>query len=165
MPLGSRHRRLLLALLPILGGALLAMWLAHGWAGRRTLQSESVQLERQLELHSQALQQRIDRYRTLPQVLAQDPQLHLALAMGVDDAGRDALNRRLEAANSVTRSSTQFSPCSPGSSWRAEHPAARSTVKTKRGNACASIHRPGMSAPRTRLGAHSVPCVDRPWAV
>ena len=106
MPLGSRHRRLLLALLPILGGALLAMWLAHGWAGRRTLQSESVQLERQLELHSQALQQRIDRYRTLPQVLAQDPQLHLALAMGVDDAGRDALNRRLEAANSVTRSST-----------------------------------------------------------
>lgn len=106
MPLKSRHRQLLLALLPILGGALLVMWLAHAWAERRTLQTESAQLQRQLELHSQALQQRIDRYRTLPQVLAQDPELRSALNHGVDEAGQDALNRRLEAANSVTRSST-----------------------------------------------------------
>jgi len=101
-----RHRRILLVLLSILGGALLVMALAYRWAGARAQQAETAQLDRQLDLHAQALQQRIDRYRTLPQVLAQDPDLRDALASPVDDARRDALNQRLEDANSVTRSST-----------------------------------------------------------
>ena len=101
-----RHRRTLLTLLSILGGALVAMALAYHWAGARALRGETTQLDRQLDLHAQALQQRIDRYRTLPQVLAQAPELREALAAPVDAAHRDALNRRLEAANSVTRSST-----------------------------------------------------------
>ncbi|TQM17043.1 PAS/PAC sensor hybrid histidine kinase [Pseudoxanthomonas sp. 3HH-4] len=101
-----RHRRILLVLLSILGGALLVMALAYHWAGARAQRAETAQLDRQLDLHAQALQQRIDRYRTLPQVLAQDPDLRDALAGPVDDARRNALNQRLEDANSVTRSST-----------------------------------------------------------
>ena len=101
-----RHRRILLVLLSILGGALLVMALAYHWAGTRAQRAETAQLDRQLDLHAQALQQRIDRYRTLPQVLAQDPDLRDALAAPVDDARRNALNQRLEDANSVTRSST-----------------------------------------------------------
>lgn len=101
-----RHRRILLVLLSILGGALLVMALAYHWAGTRAQRAETAQLDRQLDLHAQALQQRIDRYRTLPQVLAQDPDLRDALAGPVDDTRRNALNQRLEDANSVTRSST-----------------------------------------------------------
>lgn len=101
-----RHRLILLAALAILGGAALVMALAYHWAGARAQRAETAQLERQLDLHAQALQQRIDRYRTLPQVLAQDPDLRAALTAPVDDARRNALNRRLEDANSVTRSST-----------------------------------------------------------
>ncbi len=101
-----RHRQTLLVLLSILGGTVLAMALAYHWAGTRALHEETAQLDRQLDLHAQALQQRIDRYRTLPQVLAQDPDLRDALSAPVDDARRDALNRRLEDANGVTRSST-----------------------------------------------------------
>ena len=101
-----RHRQTLLVVLLTLGGAALAMVMAYRWAGARALRDETVQLQRQLDLHSQALQQRIDRYRTLPQVLAQDPELRQALVSPVDDARRNALNQRLEDANSVTRSST-----------------------------------------------------------
>ena len=101
-----RHRQTLLVVLLTVGGAALAMGLAYRWAGARALGDETAQLHRQLDLHSQALQQRIDRYRTLPQVLAQDPDLRHALTSPVDDARRNALNQRLEDANSVTRSST-----------------------------------------------------------
>ncbi|WP_334178649.1 PAS-domain containing protein [Pseudoxanthomonas sp.] len=101
-----RHRQILLVLLSILGGAALVMALAYHAAGTRAQRAETAQLERQLDLHAQALQQRIDRYRTLPQVLAQDPDLRAALLAPVDDARRNALNQRLEDANSVTRSST-----------------------------------------------------------
>lgn len=101
-----RHRQILSVVLAILGGAALVMTLAYHWAGTRAQRAETTQLERQLDLHAQALQQRIDRYRTLPQVLAQDPDLRDALLAPVDDARRNALNQRLEDANSVTRSST-----------------------------------------------------------
>ena len=101
-----RHRQILSVVLAILGGAALVMALAYHWAGARAQRTETAQLDRQLDLHAQALQQRIDRYRTLPQVLAQDPDLRAALLAPVDDARRNALNQRLEDANSVTRSST-----------------------------------------------------------
>ncbi len=101
-----RLHRILLVVLAILGGAALVMALAYHGAGVRAQRAETAQLERQLDLHAQALQQRIDRYRTLPQMLAQDPDLRDALVSPVDDARRNALNQRLEDANSVTRSST-----------------------------------------------------------
>jgi histidine kinase len=101
-----RFRSLLLTMLLTGGGAALAMWGAYHVIEDRALRAETTQLQRQLDLYSQALQQRIDRYRTLPQVLALDPQLREAVSAPIDATRRDALNQRLESANSVTHSST-----------------------------------------------------------
>jgi len=99
-------RRRLLTIAIIVCGMLLAMGSAYRITERRSLASEQDQVRHQVELYAQALQQRIDRYRTLPQVLALDPELRAALSTPLDPARRDVLNRKLERANSVTRAST-----------------------------------------------------------
>ncbi|WP_043091431.1 cache domain-containing protein, partial [Xanthomonas sp. SHU 166] len=106
MPSLLRHRRLILLLVVIVGGMVLAMLSAKHVAEQRALRAESVQLRQQLELYAQTLQQRIDRYRTLPQVLALDPELRDALTHPLDAATQQQLNLKLERANDVTRSST-----------------------------------------------------------
>lgn len=106
MPIPRRHRPTLLVLLLAATGMALAMWAAYWFAERASLRDEQAQLQRQSGLYAQALQQRIDRYRTLPQVLALDPELRTAVSAPLDPARRDALNRKLEQANNVTRSST-----------------------------------------------------------
>ncbi|WP_295910193.1 PAS-domain containing protein [uncultured Xanthomonas sp.] len=106
MPSLLRHRRLILLLVVIVGGMVLAMLSAQHVAEQRALRAESVQLRQQLELYAQTLQQRIDRYRTLPQVLALDPELRDALTHPLDAATQQQLNLKLERANDVTRSST-----------------------------------------------------------
>ncbi|RZA36522.1 MAG: response regulator [Lysobacteraceae bacterium] len=101
-----RLRPLLLTVLLTGGGAALAMWGAYHVVEARALRGETAQLQRQLDLYSQALQQRIDRHRTLPQVLALDPELRDAVSAPINASRRDALNQKLESANSVTRAST-----------------------------------------------------------
>ena len=96
----------LLIVFVVVGGMLLAMTAAWHVAGTESLRAEQVQVRRQLDLYAQALQQRIDRYRTLPQVLALDPDLLAAVSAPLDAAQSQALNLKLERANSVTRSST-----------------------------------------------------------
>ncbi|MCE3002179.1 MAG: PAS-domain containing protein [Xanthomonadaceae bacterium] len=100
------NRATLLLLLLVAGGTAAAAWLAFHWAEARTLREESAQLQRELDLHARAIQQAIDRYRTLPRVLALDEALRGAVAGTIDPAWRDRLNRRLEEANGVTRTST-----------------------------------------------------------
>ena len=73
-----RHRMLLLTLLVMVGGTVLCAIAAGHYAWRQALASESAQVQRQL-LYGQGLQQRIDRFGTLPQVLALDPDLLQAL--------------------------------------------------------------------------------------
>lgn len=90
----------------IAGLLALVMTLAYRWGGQLAWQVEVGQLDRQLALYAESLQQRIDRYRTLPQVLALDPELLAALSTPIDEAARQGLNRRLEDANKVTRAST-----------------------------------------------------------
>ncbi|MDR6672448.1 PAS-domain containing protein [Xanthomonas sp. 1678] len=102
----SRYRHLALLLLAVLGGMALAMLSAGHFAEQRALRAESRQLRQQLDLYAQTLQQRIDRYRTLPQVLALDPELRDALTRPLDPATHQRLNLKLERANDVTRSST-----------------------------------------------------------
>ncbi|MBN6151661.1 PAS-domain containing protein [Xanthomonas sp. AmX2] len=102
----SRFRRLALLLIVVLGGMALAMLSAGRIAEQRALRAESRQLRQQLDLYAQTLQQRIDRYRTLPQVLALDPELRAALTRPLDAADHQRLNLKLERANDVTRSST-----------------------------------------------------------
>ena len=106
MHAAGKLRTTLPAVLLVAGGMLSVMWMAWRLAGDNAMRSEQAQVQRQSELYVQALQQRIDRYRTLPQVLALDPELRAAVSAPLDPARRDALNRKLEQANSVTRSST-----------------------------------------------------------
>ncbi|WP_369943219.1 PAS-domain containing protein [Xanthomonas medicagonis] len=106
MQSASRYRHLALLLLAVLGGMALAMFSAGQFAEQRALRAESRQLRQQLDLYAQSLQQRIDRYRTLPQVLALDPELRAALTQPPDPATHQRLNLKLERANDVTRSST-----------------------------------------------------------
>ncbi|HBK47487.1 MAG TPA: hybrid sensor histidine kinase/response regulator, partial [Xanthomonadaceae bacterium] len=101
-----QRKRLLLTLLVVLGGMVIAMFAAGHFVERRALQEESGSVQRQLELYAQALQQRIDRYRTLPQILALDPELRDAVAHPLAAGEVERLNRKLERANSVTLSST-----------------------------------------------------------
>uniref|UniRef100_UPI0021492518 cache domain-containing protein n=1 Tax=Tahibacter caeni TaxID=1453545 RepID=UPI0021492518 len=105
MRIAHRYRSAAL-LLVLAGGMALAMSAAWRIAGSGSLRAEQAQVRRQLDLYAQALQQRIDRYRTLPQVLALDPELLAAVSSPLDPARREALNLRLERANDVTRSST-----------------------------------------------------------
>ncbi len=102
----SQRRRLLLSLVAVIGGMLLAMLAAGHLVERRVQREESATVRRQLELYAQALQQRIDRYRTLPQILALDPELRAAVLAPLSEDEVARLNLKLERANSVTRSST-----------------------------------------------------------
>ncbi|MCF7750328.1 PAS-domain containing protein [Bacillus subtilis subsp. subtilis] len=102
----GRHRTLLLTLLLMIGGTLLCAAAAGHYAWRRALATESAQVQRQLELYGQGLQQRIDRFGTLPQVLALDPDLRRALLQVPDASARQRLNLKLQQANQVTRAST-----------------------------------------------------------
>ncbi|WP_202935350.1 hypothetical protein, partial [Klebsiella pneumoniae] len=69
----SRPLRLFLLLLPLLGGLLLSM----DWAGRQArqqaLRAEGEQVRKQLDLYAGSLQTLIERFRSLPAVLALDP--------------------------------------------------------------------------------------------
>ncbi len=102
----SRARRLFPAAILALGGTLLAAWLAHGWGEGRELARQAEQSRQQLMLHARALEQLVDRYRALPQVLALDPELRAAVAGAIDEAERQRLNLRLEEANRTARAST-----------------------------------------------------------
>ena len=102
----SRYRPLLLTLLIMVGGTLLSGLVAGRYAQQRALAEESTQVRRQLDLYAQTLQQRIDRFRTLPQLLALDPELLQAVSNPLDDTERHRLNLKLQQANNVTRAST-----------------------------------------------------------
>ncbi len=102
----SRHRMLLLTIAVMVGGTVLSAVAAGHYAWRRALGDESSQVQRQLQLYGQGLQQRIDRFGTLPQVLALDPDLLHALRVPPSPAERQRLNLKLQRANEVTRAST-----------------------------------------------------------
>lgn len=102
----SRPLRLFLLLLPLLGGLLLSM----DWAGRQArqqaLRAEGEQVRKQLDLYAGSLQTLIERFRSLPAVLALDPDLRAALAGPIDGELQQRLNLKLESINLAARSST-----------------------------------------------------------
>ena len=121
-----RRPRLLLIVLLILGGMFAVMALASHYAGKRALAGESASVRRQLDLYAQALQQRIDRYRTLPEVLALDPELREAVSRPLTEGDVARLNLKLERANEITRSSTltlidRHGTALAASNWRDAH--------------------------------------------
>ncbi|MFT3811894.1 MAG: PAS-domain containing protein [Acidovorax sp.] len=101
-----RRHRLFLIVLAIASGMALAMWAAEHFARQRALQQEADLVRRQLGLYAQALQQRIDRYRVLPQLLALDAELRDAVSHPLSAQDVERLNRKLERANGASQSST-----------------------------------------------------------
>lgn len=95
----ARSRRLSVTLALAVGGLVLAALAGWHLGERRALELQAAHASRQLELHVQALAQRIERYRALPRLLALDPGLRAGVEGPVDDATRLALNRRLETIN------------------------------------------------------------------
>ncbi|MBV7543983.1 PAS-domain containing protein [Acidovorax sp. sic0104] len=93
-------------LLFVLAGMAGCMFVAGQWAWRHSLGEESDTVQRQLALYGQTLAQRIDRYRTLPEVLALDAQLQDALTRNLSPAEVEQLNLKLEQANGASQSST-----------------------------------------------------------
>ena len=100
-----RHR-LFWTLLILIAGMGLCMFAASQIALQKALRDESLNVHRQLTLYAQTLSQRIDRYRTLPEVLALDAQLKAALTHPLTDAEVERLNRKLEQANGASQAST-----------------------------------------------------------
>ncbi len=93
-------------LLILLAGTVACTLGAGHWAWQRSLHDESESVQRQLALYGQTLAQRIDRYRTLPEVLALDAQLQDALHHPLSPAEVAQLNLKLERANGASQSST-----------------------------------------------------------
>ncbi|BEP93939.1 PAS-domain containing protein [Acidovorax sp. A79] len=93
-------------LLILLTGMAGSMFVAGQWAWQRSLHEESDSVQQQLTLYGQTLAQRIDRYRTLPEVLALDAQLQDALTRVLSPAEVEQLNLKLEQANGASQSST-----------------------------------------------------------
>ena len=75
-----RLRRLLWLLLLAGGGLALVSALGYRLGARVALETASAQAAQQLHLHAQALNQRIERYRALPQLLAKKRNLIVIMA-------------------------------------------------------------------------------------
>ncbi len=101
-----RYRQPAALALLLLGSALAAGLIAGRLVERRALHQDGAAAREQLNLQATALERYVERYRTLPAVLALDPELHTALAEPLDAVAQARLNRRLEEVNGVTRSST-----------------------------------------------------------
>ncbi|MBB3344770.1 PAS-domain containing protein [Luteimonas sp. RC10] len=100
-----RARRLLWTAIAI-GGLVATIVLGYQVGGQSALRQQTALAQQQLQLQAQALDQRIERYRALPQLLALDPDLRAAVAAPVDAPTRERLNRRLEEANRTAQAST-----------------------------------------------------------
>ncbi|KUM42504.1 sensor histidine kinase [Pseudomonas sp. EpS/L25] len=98
-------RLLPVLLLALIGGLLLGSQAWHR-AEQATLAEASLLGQEQLRLHASGLQTLIDRFRALPAVLAQDPELIAALTTAPDAAATERLNLKLERLNTAAQSST-----------------------------------------------------------
>ncbi|SFC91557.1 two-component system, NtrC family, C4-dicarboxylate transport sensor histidine kinase DctB [Pseudomonas citronellolis] len=102
----SRPLRLILASLLVLAGLLLSVYWAGEKARHRSLLAEAEAAHEQLGLYVSSLRTLLERYRSLPAVLALDPELRQALAGPVAGELQRALNLKLERINAAARSST-----------------------------------------------------------
>ncbi|MGH8506902.1 MAG: PAS-domain containing protein, partial [Stenotrophobium sp.] len=90
----------------LIGGTLACGLVAGHIVTQRALAQNVAQANEQLGLYADSLRRYVDRYRTLPAVLALDPELRAALSGRLDKTTQARLNRRLEEVNGITQSST-----------------------------------------------------------
>lgn len=105
--LRAQQVRRLLGLLALLLASTLAAGYATGRVAEwRALHQDGADAREQLRLYASTLQGYIERYRTLPAVLALDPEVRAALTGKLDAATQNRLNRQLERVNGVMQAST-----------------------------------------------------------
>ncbi|WP_312956787.1 sensor histidine kinase [Stutzerimonas nitrititolerans] len=105
--LSSRHRVALIVLL-IFAGLLLSMYWAGRVAEQRTWTERSQEARGQLELYAQTIHTQVERFRSVPALLALDSDIRKLLENPGDRQLRNQLNRRLERQNQAAGSSVLY---------------------------------------------------------
>ena len=103
----SRYRVALTVLL-ILAGLLLSMHLAGRVAEQRAWDERSQEARGQLQLYAQAIHTQVQRFRSVPALLALDSDIRQLLANPGDQRLREQLNLRLEEQNHAAGSSVLY---------------------------------------------------------
>jgi two-component system C4-dicarboxylate transport sensor histidine kinase DctB len=101
-----RFSRLFTISLVIIAGAVLVAYAAVRQAERYALREAGALSEEQLHLYARNLQTLIDRYRSLPAVLALDPAMSESLSGPLSAEAQQQLNLKLEQLNRAAGSST-----------------------------------------------------------
>lgn len=104
----THRRRVTLIVLLILGGLLLSMYGAGRLAEQRAWIERSQEAGGQLELYAQAIHTQVERFRSVPALLALDSDIRSLLENPDDIALRDHLNHRLEEQNEAAGSSVLY---------------------------------------------------------
>jgi len=105
--LSSRYRVALIISL-ILAGLLLSMYWAGRIAEQRAWTERSQEAAGQLELYAQAIHIQVQRFRSVPALLALDSDIQTLLNNPGDQALREQLNHRLEEQNQAAGSSVLY---------------------------------------------------------
>jgi two-component system C4-dicarboxylate transport sensor histidine kinase DctB len=108
MPALSNRLRVTLIVALILVGLLLSMYWAGRLAEQRAWAERGQEAQGQLELYAQAIHTQVERFRSVPALLALDSDIQALLADPADRALRRALNQRLEQQNHAAGSSVLY---------------------------------------------------------
>ncbi|MDH1339106.1 sensor histidine kinase [Ectopseudomonas oleovorans] len=109
MPLPQQHRyRVLLTVLVIAAGLLVSLWLGGRYAEQRAWDERSVEARGQLQLYAQSIRTLVERFSSVPEVLALDSDIHSLLRAPHDRQLRLALNQRLERLNAAAGSTVLY---------------------------------------------------------
>jgi two-component system C4-dicarboxylate transport sensor histidine kinase DctB len=108
MPAFFQRYRVVLIVLLILLGLFASMWLAGRYAERRAWQERSGEARGQLQLYAQSIHTLVERFRSVPEVLALDSDIKSLLRAPNDRLLRDKLNQRLERLNAAAGSNVLY---------------------------------------------------------
>ena len=108
MPAFLLRYRVALIVLLILLGLLASIWLAGRYAEQRAWQERSIEARGQLQLYAQSIHTLVERFRSVPEVLALDSDIRALLRAPDDRLLREKLNLRLEQLNTAAGSNVLY---------------------------------------------------------
>ena len=108
MPAVLLRYRVALIVLLILLGLLASIWLAGRYAEQRAWQERSLEARGQLQLYAQSIHTLVERFRSVPEVLALDSDIKSLLRAPDDSLLRSTLNERLEQLNTAAGSNVLY---------------------------------------------------------
>ena len=108
MPAFLLRYRVALIVMLILLGLLASIWLAGRYAEQRAWQERSIEARGQLQLYAQSIHTLVERFRSVPEVLALDSDIRALLRAPDDRLLREKLNLRLEQLNTAAGSNVLY---------------------------------------------------------